>query len=98
MKHIETLNGSGTVQLDDGSTSAAEYTLCVRQKEIYVGHGIPPVPGVRSIDGQVDCDNKFIFKAMNSRDNATLIFEDGRQLSILFKDMSGTILGSGGIR
>jgi hypothetical protein len=92
MRHIETIEGNGTVTTNTGERVGVHYTLNVFQKDIpATSHSNPfgSASGMKEIHGHVEPVGFF-------GQILTLEMQDGRKLKFFFTDGRGSISASGG--
>ena len=88
MRHIERMNGRGTVTSNSGEQVAARYDLDVYQDEIHAGTLVNPgatIPGLKEITGVIQPVRFF------GENGLLLEMEDGRKLKFFFTDSRGSI-------
>ena len=79
MKHVETLEGIGTVTTSNGGQVRVRYELDVMQEQVYVGPGRATLPGMKEITGRVRTLGGAEAIGVFS-DILTLAMADGRKL------------------
>ena len=88
MRHLETMNGRGTVESNTGEQAAVHYELHVYQDEIPAGNlveGRATIPGLKQIQGMVQPVCFF------GENGLTLEMQDRRKLKFFFTDTHGSI-------
>jgi hypothetical protein len=88
MRHVETMNGSGTVTSGSGEQKPVRYEIDVYQEQIPVGSMTNPgatIPGLKDIRGRVEPVCFF------GDGDLTLQMRDGRKMKFFFTDGRGTI-------
>ena len=88
MRHIETMDGGGTVTSGSGEQKSVRYELHVYQHEISAATRENPhatIPGMKDIRGRVE---PLCFFGENG---LTLEMQDGRKLKFFFTDSRGNI-------
>lgn len=88
MRHVERVNGRGTVTSNSGERVAVRYDLNVYQDEIHAGTLAKPgatIPGLNEITGVIQPVRFF------GENGLLLEMEDGRKLKFFFTDSTGSI-------
>lgn len=87
MRHLETINGQGTVVSKSAGRVAVRYALHVYQDEINAG-GLTTtgtIPGLKTIEGTIQPVCFF------GENGLTLELADGRTAKFLFMDSQGSV-------
>jgi hypothetical protein len=88
MRHVERMNGTGTVTSGGGVQKPVQYDLHVYQEEISAGTSENPnatIPGMKDIRGRVDP------VCFSGDRDLTLQMQDGRKLKFFFANCHGTV-------